>query len=155
MRTTNLRILLALPAALLGIAFCANADLIRVQMEPNAPFSGRTPLQFTGVESAAAGANPAFGSDGSNTWNYLTVAPSAETVNPSFDNLVDSAGSATDVSISFTGDVDSANDSPLDNNDSDALDNDYFLITTNTVDYTISGLPADTEVALYLYSPNF
>ena len=35
------------------------------------------------------------------------------------------------------------------------MENEYFLIGSSTVSYTISGLPADTEVAIYLYSPNF
>jgi len=141
---------------LLG-AVGGRADVIRVQMEPNAPFSGRAPISFTGVESAAAAADPVFGSDGSNTWNYLTIGPCCATfaTNPSFSNLVDSAGNTTGVGVAFTGTFTSANDTPVDTNNSNALDNEYFLITNQTVDYSITGLPASTQVALYLYSPNF
>jgi len=115
------------------------------------------------VESHAAAADPIFASTGSNTWNYLAIDPfDAATTNPSFSNLVDSAGSATGVAISFTGNVSAANDEPVDNNGSDALENEYFLICGSScgtisasVTYTISGLPANTVVAFYLYSPNF
>jgi hypothetical protein len=124
-------------------------------MEPSAPFAGRAPIDFTGVESAAAANNPIFGSNGSNTWNHLSIAPGPAPTNPSFSNFVDSAGNPTSVGISFTGSVASANDTPVDTKDSDALENDYFLHFKNTVDYTISGLPADTLAAFYLYSPNF
>jgi PEP-CTERM motif len=145
-------------AATVALAtFSAQADVIRVDLQPNAPFAGRAPVNFTGVESSAAAANPIFGANGSNTWNYLSIPPagSGSTVNPSFSNLVDSTGVPTSVGITFTGSVRAANDTPIDTNDSNGLENDYFFIFTNTVDYTISGLPASTLIAFYIYSPNF
>jgi len=140
----------------LGAAQAAT-EVIRADFQSNSAFAGRDPVDFTGVESSAAAANSIFGSNGSNTWNYLTVDPAPSvTVNPSFDDLLDSSGNVTGVSIAFTGSISSANDTPIDNSGSNGVENDYFAIGgTTTVDYTISGLPADTKVAFYLYSPNF
>ncbi len=137
----------------------ACADVIRVDFQPNAPFVGHPPVNFTGVESQAAAANAIFGSNGSNTWNYPAISPTSSTTNPSFSNLVDSAGTATGVSIAFTGTVDSANDGAVNNSGSNGLENDYFLINipggSTSALYKIGGLPANTTVAFYLYSPNF
>jgi hypothetical protein len=141
----------------LAIGSAQASEVIRVDMQPNAPFSGRPPVDFTGVETQAAAANSIFGSNGANTWNYLSIAPApAVTTNPSFSNLVNSAGAVTNVGVSFTGPLTAADDTPIDNAGSDAIENDYFLISgTQTVDYTISGLPDSARVAFYLYSPNF
>ena len=144
----------------LGSGMAARADVIRVDFQPNSAFSGRAPVNFNGVEAQAAAANPVFGSNGSNTWNYLSLAPYPTTTsNPSFSNLVNSAGAATTVGISFTGALSAADDSPIDNVGSDGVENDYFFIDAGSASatalYTITGLPANTQVALYLYSPNF
>jgi hypothetical protein len=151
----RLRAVLAISLAVAGLVGSAYGEVIRVQMSPNSPFAGRAPIDFTGVESSAA-ADPIFGSDGSNTWNHLTIAPgSTATTDSSFSNLADSVGATTSVGISFTETLYSASDTLLNSVGSNGLENEYFLIGTNTVSYTISGLPADTQVALYLYSPNF
>ncbi len=157
MMIKGLRALLAVPLAIAGVAGSAcGGEVIRVQMSPNGSFSGNGgPYFFTGVESSAAAADPIFGSSGSNTWNHLTSATGVGTVNASFSNLVDSAGATTSVGISFTGTFYSASDTPLNNVGSNGLENEYFLIDQLSVGYKISGLPADTRVALYLYSPNF
>jgi len=139
----------------------AAATIISVNFQPNAPFAGRAPLSFTGVESQAAAACGVWSA--SNIWNNLSIAPyPALTTNPSFSNLVNSTGAATGVGISFTGTISSANGAPLDNSGSDALENEYFLISpapgltiSTSVGYTISGLPANTPVALIAYAPNF
>ena len=83
--------MIAISLAVLGIVSSAQADLIRVQMSPNASFSGNGgPYFFSGVESSAAAADPVFGSDGSNAWNHLTIDPGpTSTANPSFSNLVE------------------------------------------------------------------
>lgn len=134
-------------------------EVIRVQFEPNAAFSGRAPINFTGVESAAAAAYAAFGSSGSNTWNYCTIQPAVATANPMCSNLVNSSGTPTGVSIQFTGNIEAANDNPVDTTGSDALENDYFLIdagpASTTAQFKITGLPASRTVYLYLYAPNF
>jgi hypothetical protein len=156
MNIKALRPLLVIPLALAGLLGSARADLIRVQFEPNASFEGRAPINFTGVESSAASADPVFGTDGSNTWNHLALLTGINfNYNPLFSNLVDSAGAATGVGISFTGTLYSANDTPVDNNGSDALENEYFINYASTVGYTISGLAPNSRMALYLYSPNF
>ena len=129
--------------ALALAALPAQADVIRISMQPSSAFGGRSPLDFTGVESAAAAADPLFGSNGSNTWNYITAPPSgtSQVTNPVYSGLLDSAGLTTGVSLSFTGTFDAASDNPLDNNGSNALQNEYFLIGGSTViDFTISGL---------------
>lgn len=153
----------SLLSCLLGIALAAatalsvSADVIRVDFQPNAPFAGRAPADFTGVETQAAAANSIFGSNGSNTWNYLSINPSTPTTDPAFSNLVDSAGTTTGVSVAFTGILSSANDGSVNNSGSNALENDYFLIDgyVPSALYTIGGLPANTTVALCLYAPNF
>src|SRR5436305_843262 len=98
----------------------APAAVIRVDFQPNAPFNVGPPINFTGVESKAAAANAAFGSDGVNTWNYLTVNvsnggnnPTVPSVNPSFVGLLDSTGAATSVGLSFTGNLLGADDQPI------------------------------------------
>jgi len=148
-------VLFAVTAALAAVAPPAGAAVISVDFQPNSYFAGRAPVDFTGVESQAAAADPVFYA--SDIWNHLSIAPDPTfTPNPSFSGLVDSAGNATSVGISFTGTVGSADDVPIDNSGSDAVENDYILIApANTVGYVISGLPADTSVALYLYAPNF
>jgi hypothetical protein len=139
----------------------AAADTIyRIDFQPNASFVGRAPVDFTGVESQASAADSAFGSDGVNTWNYLTLAPDPTyTANPSFNNLVTSLGAASAVGISFTGSLGSADDVPIDNSGSDGLENDYLVFdagnASSSLTYTISGLPDSTAVTLYLYAPNF
>jgi uncharacterized protein (TIGR03437 family) len=130
-------------------------EVIRVDFQPNAPFSGRPPVNFTGVESQAAAASPLFGTDGSNTWNYLSVAPGVLVTNPSFSNLVDSTGATTNVGIAFTGVLFAADDNPIDNNASDGVENDYFAIGATPLSYVISGLPPNVQVTMYLYAPNF
>jgi hypothetical protein len=148
--------LLLITAALAALAAPARAEtIVSVDFQPNAPFSGGLPVSFSGVESQAAAAYSAFAA--SNAWNILSIAPEdTQTTNPSFNNLENSTGAATDVGISFTGTFSSALDDPIDNSGSDAVENDYFLIGgANTVEYSITGLPADTQVALYLYAPNF
>lgn len=158
MRHGRAAVLGLVPFALAAMTGSGRADLLRVDMQPNAPFAGRPPVNFTGVESQAAAASPLFGSNGSNTWNYLTAPPSGSgtVTNPVFSNLVDSAGAATGVSLSFTGTFDAADDTPIDNSGSNAVENDYFLIGgTTVIGYTISGLAANTREALYLYAPNF
>jgi hypothetical protein len=149
-------------ALLLTLAFAApsHADVIRVDMQPSPGFDGRTSVNFTGPESSATAANPIFGSDGANAWNYLNITTGTAT-DPSFSNLANSEGVATGVSIAFTGTVGAANDNPLFSG-SEGVENDYFLIcgsgcgnVSSSVTYTISGLPVSTLVALYLYSPSF
>ncbi len=132
----------------------ARADfVIRVQMMPNSPWVF-APTAYSGVEPDAVAADSLFGSDGSNAWNHLAIGHSAVT-NPSWSNLVDSAGNTTNVGISFTGTIGGAyNDGS--SAGSGALENEYFSIFNRTqVDYAISGLAPNTTVALYLYSPNF
>ncbi len=151
-------ILLAIPAALLAMAAPTQAEVISVDFQPNAAFAGRSPVDFSGVESQAAAAYSAFAA--SDIWNTLSVASDPTlTTNPSFSGLVDSTGAATGVGISFTGTIGSGNDVPIDNSGSDGVENDYFLIlgglTSTTVSYNIAGLPANTQMALYLYAPNF
>jgi len=144
--------------AALALTAPARAGVISVDFQSNAPFSGRSPVNFTGVESQAATAYAAFGA--SNVWNHPSIAPDpALTSNPSFSNFVDSTGAATSVGISFTGTLGSANDVPIDNSGSNAVENDYLVSSVGpysaTADYSITGLPANTRVALYLYAPNF
>ena len=145
--------------ALAALTLPAHAGtIISVNFQSNAPFDGRAPVSFTGVESQASAAYSAFGA--SNIWNNLSIAPDpTHTTDPSFSGLVDSTGAATGVGISFTGTIGAANDVPIDNVGSDAVENEYFLIwtgvTSTTAGYAITGLPADTQVALYLYAPNF
>ncbi len=134
------------------------AGVISVDFQPNGAFAGRNPVDFSGVESQAAAADPAFAA--SSVWNYLEIAPGSQnTTNPSFGGLVDSTGAVTGVSISFTGSISAADDNPIDNSGSDAVENDYFYLylggTSDSAGYAIAGLPADTTVALYLYAPNF
>ena len=152
--------LILITAALAAFTAPARASIISVDFQPNAPFSGRAPVSFTGVESQAAAAYSAFAA--SDIWNNLSIAPDpTHTTNPSFSGLVDSTGATTDVGISFTGTIGSAGDVPIDNSGSDGVENDYFLIlagvtgTPDAVSYAITGLPAGTQVALYLYAPNF
>jgi hypothetical protein len=143
-------------AALAALSAPAQADIIySVNFGPNAPFAGRAPVSFTGVESQAAAADSAFAA--SHIWNNLTDAPDPTfTTNPSFSGLVDSTGAASGVGISFTGSIGAANDVPIDSSGSNAVENEYFLIGgTDTASYAITGLPANTRVALYLYAPNF
>jgi hypothetical protein len=145
-------------AVVLTIGAAHANELIRVDMQSIGPSGGAGfPIEFTGVESQEAAANPVFGSNGRNTWNYLGVAgwPSY-TTNPSFSNLVDSAGMSTNIGLSFSGVVYSSNDTPLDNIGSNGLENDYFLILgTQSVAYVISGLTPNAPYAFYLYAPNF
>ena len=151
--------LIPVAAVLAALTAPARAGtIISVNFQPNAPFDGRAPVSFTGVESQAAAADPAFGA--SDIWNDLSIAPDpTHTTNPSFSGLVDSTGATTGVGISFTGTIGSADDVPIDNSGSNAVENEYFLIwtgvTSTTAGYAINGLPADTQVALYLYAPNF
>jgi hypothetical protein len=133
-------------------------QVISIDFQPNAPFGPNAPVDFTGVESQAATANPVFGN--SNIWNYLAIAPATtQTVNPSFSSLVNSAGVGTTVGLSFTGSLTAADDAPIDNSGSDGLENDYLLVNaagaSSSATYTITGLPANTSVTLYLYAPNF
>ena len=150
--------LILMTAALAALTSPAQASIISVDFQPNGPFDGRAPVNFTGVESQAAAAYSAFAA--SDIWNYLSIAPDPiHTTSPSFGGLVDSTGATTGVGISFTGTIGAADDVPIDNSGSDAVENDYFLIlegvTDTTASYTITGLPANTQVALYLYAPNF
>ena len=150
--------LIFMTAALAALSAPARASIVSVDFQPNAPFAGRAPVNFTGVESQAAAAYSAFAA--SDIWNYLSIAPDPiHTTSPSFGGLVDSTGATTGVGISFTGTIGAADDVPIDNSGSDAVENDYFLIlegvTDTTASYTITGLPASTQVALYLYAPNF
>ena len=150
--------LIFMTAALAALTAPARATVISVDFQPNAPFSGRAPVNFTGVESQAAAADSVFSA--SDIWNYLTIAPDETfTTNPSFSDLVNSTGATTGVGISFTGTIGSADDNPIDNSGSDAVENDYILISAGdasaTASYEITGLPANTQVALYLYAPNF
>ena len=165
----NLAASVLLVAAGLGgtaIASASVLEVIRCDFQPSDPFAGRPPVDFTGVENLAATENPAFGSLGSNTWNYVLIAASIPgnlgggVLDPSFSNLVDSAGNATSVGISFAGTIGAADDNPIDNSGSDALENDYFLIdvpptTSTSAGFAISGLPANTLVTMALYTPNF
>lgn len=141
--------------AALASASAAHATVISVDFQNLQPFAQRQAVNFNGVEAAAALADPIFA--GASTWNELALdaAPNSIT-DPSFTGLVDSTGAATSIGISFTGTVTSANDTPIDNVGSDAVDNDYFVNPLGTsIAYSISGLDPDTLVALYLYSPNF
>ncbi len=153
--TKGVRLAIAISSIIATQIGSADAGLIRVQFEPSSAFVAST-IAFSGVEASAAAADPAFGSSGSNAWNHLTIAPApTPAVSPSFSNLVDTNGVATGVGLSFTGTVYSANDLPVDNNGSDALENEYFLINPTSVRYAITGLAANTLMAFYLYSPNF
>jgi hypothetical protein len=118
------------------------------------------PENFTGVESLAATANSAFAS--SNIWNHSSISPYtvSTTANPSFSNLVNSTGASTGVSLSFTGTLTSAVfTSNTSQTSPDALEDDYFLINSggasSSAGYTLSGLPANTTVTMFLYAPNF
>ncbi len=162
----------ALLVCLSATTLHATPTVIRADFQPATSFDGRPPVNFTGVESKAAAADPVFGSNGTNTWNHLSVndagtnggaPPVPLTVNPSFPNLLDSTGATTSVTLSFTGTVSGGDDSPTDSSGSDGLENDYFLINylqqgmtiAKSVNYTLSGLPANTTVALFFYVPNF
>jgi len=150
--------LILMTAALAALTSPAQASIISVDFQPNGPFDGRAPVNFTGVESQAAAADSVFAA--SNVWNILSIAPDpGSTTNPSFSGLKDSTGATTGVGVSFTGNIGSANDVPIDNTGSNGVENDYFLISVSTysttANYAITGLPANTQVALYLYAPNF
>jgi hypothetical protein len=154
--------LLTLAGALLCAASSSRGQnvIVSADFQPNADFGGYAPVDFSGVESQAAAANPVFAS--SNVWNYPSVDPTVAeaTTNASFSNLVNSAGATTSVGISFTGTFSSAIGTPIDNSGSDGLENDYFELDGNnqlssTIAYSISGLPANMLISVFLYSPNF
>lgn len=143
-----------------AMAGSASAEVIRVDLQPSPAFANGSAVNFTGVETKAAAINPLFGSQGTNTWNYLTLPPYPTlTKSVAFLNLVDSTGLVTTVGFSIDGSISNsgisaADNAPIDNVGSDALENDYFL-TLHKKAYTISGLPANTSVAFYTYAPNF
>ena len=123
-------------AALLASAAMAggaSAKVIRVDLQPSPAFANGAAVNFTGVESKAAATNPLFGSQGTNTWNYLTLPPYPTlTKSIAFLNLVDSAGLATTVGFSIDGSISNSgisagDNAPIDNVGSDGLENDYFL----------------------------
>lgn len=130
-------------------------EVIRVDLQPNS--GSWTRIDYTGVESQAATANSEFGSSGGNLWNHLSIhGYSDNTTNPSFSNLIDSAGHSTNVSFSITGAITSASDNPINTNGSNALQNDYFLVFSgHAVQYTIAGLSANTRIDFFNYAPNF
>ena len=76
--------------------------VISIAFKTNNPFGNSPPM--SGPEAAATLANPSFGA--ANVWNNLHAewAPPL-TTNPSWNNLVDSTGTATGVSLSVTGTV--------------------------------------------------
>jgi hypothetical protein len=133
----------------------AGATVISVDMQTSAPFSGRSSIDYNGAEGSATLANSIFGS--ANLWNVLELAPAGDTTtDPTFSDLKDSTGALTGVSMSFTGVLTAANDVPINNDGSNAVENDYFVNGTGAdIGYTIAGLDPNTQVALYLYSPNF
>lgn len=157
----NTKGFLALSAALTVIiasSTLADATVISVDMQTSAAFSGRASIGYIGNEGSATSANSVFSN--ANIWNILELAPAdasdPNTVNPTFLDLKDSDGASTGVSLSFTGTLTAANDNPIDSNGSNAVENDYFVNGSGAgIGYDIMGLTADTEVALYLYSPNF
>jgi hypothetical protein len=111
---------------------------------------------FTGVEADAAAASGAFA--GANTWNALRVADygGAPSVNPGFAALKDSAGAATAVNFSITGQVNG-----FDFIDfygafpPDALRHDVFFFNSRfastSIDWQITGLAAGAEYRFYAY----
>jgi hypothetical protein len=134
--------------------------VVSADFQPNADFGGYAPVNFSGVESQAAAADPVFAN--SNVWNHPSVDPTVAeaTINASFSNLVNSTGATTSVGISFTGTFSSAIGPPIDNSGSDGVENDYFELDggnqlSSSITYTISGLPAGMLVSVFLYSPNF
>jgi hypothetical protein len=80
----------------------ASSLLVSVAFKTNNPFGNSPPM--SGSEPAAAIANPLF--EAANVWNNLHVewAPPL-TTNPIWNNLVDSTGQTTGVSLSITGTV--------------------------------------------------
>jgi hypothetical protein len=91
--------LLVLAIAQPGIAQTKDL-LISVAFKTDNP-QGNSPL-ISGPEAAATFANPLFGA--ANLWNNLHFAYALNT-NPSFNNLVDSTGTATGVKFAITGTV--------------------------------------------------
>lgn len=111
---------LAVPAELLAIAAATQVSAIVVDFQPNGAFSGRNPVNFGGVESQAAAADPAFAA--SNVWKYLEIPPAPRnTPKSSVGGLVASGGAVTGVSISLTGSISAGDDNPIDNSGSDAV----------------------------------
>jgi hypothetical protein len=76
------------------------ASLYSVAFKTDNP--GGTTGPMSGNEAAATAANPAFGA--ANEWNNLYTYP-ALTTNPSWSNMVDSTGAASNVGFSITGTV--------------------------------------------------
>ncbi|MGH9621697.1 MAG: PEP-CTERM sorting domain-containing protein [Bryobacteraceae bacterium] len=140
----------ALLAAAAFFALGANslyADLvISAQFLDSSNASGRTAVDYSGVEPDAATADPAFAN--SNQWNHLGVSFNTFPGGPvSFSNLLDSTGASTGVGLSFS-DLSSSYDSGT------ALPDTYvYLYKSDSIStFTFSNLPANQNFVLFLYA---
>jgi hypothetical protein len=110
---------------------------------------------FSGIESMAAAANPAFNE--ASTWNPLPLTYSPDgtgaDVDPSFSDLVDSTGASTTVGLEFTGTVPSYY-----NAYGNQIWSDFIWLNADvggnhdTIDWILTGLPANTLVDIYFYN---
>jgi PEP-CTERM motif len=140
----------ALPA--LGVATPASALLISVDF--GSGYAGAIQPLFSGVESAAAALDPAFGS--ANVWNDLTTGDAGVASDPSYASLLDSTGAPTSVGFSITGTLDSYNGVSA---SASSLTRDYLYWNaspsqSSTLSWTISGLTPAASYALVFYGAN-
>lgn len=110
----------ALAIALLLPLAAAATDLISVDLESSYPGQG---APFSGVDPAAATADPVF--NAANVWNVLG-STGFNVPNPSFPNLVDSAGGPAGVDFNIVGNISAQGAG----NPADALVTDYFYWNT-------------------------
>jgi hypothetical protein len=105
----------------------------------------------SGPEAAATAANAGFGA--ANVWNGLAIG-FPPPVNPAFNGLLDSTGTATSVGLQLTG-----SPSAFDGFGSDALRTDYLFFNSRNnpetaLAWSLSGLVAGASYAMIFYASN-
>ena len=103
---------------------------------------------YSGVEPLAAAANPGFGT--ANFWNDALLGYLSPETNPSFSNLEDSQGNATNVGFQFTGVVDTY--TGTDGTCPNTLMCDFIYLNGGVLDWAITGLLPNSVNYLYFYN---
>jgi len=105
--------------------------------------------QQSGVESAAAAADPVFVN--ANVWNHLNFVKFGPEANPAFSSLVDGDGNPTEVGFSIKGTVGGF----WNYLSSQPLRSDYMFFNSrnlsSSIDWQVTGLARKSEYRLYAY----
>lgn len=130
-----------------------------ISVEFRAVASGFASPTFSGVEPAAAAADPLFAA--ANVWNTLDFPFEVGTVtNPSFSNLVNSTGATTSVGFSITGTILPVNLYPFLSPPPDVLRSDFIAFNSNadedlgestSITWQITGLVPGGEYDMAIY----